>query len=81
MLEDTNKLYKKGKKTINELLLEKAYEDVKETLKKQDINIDDVDEDEVETMVADRLKEIKSQAKGFTIGTVATIAFSLFTGF
>lgn len=74
------KLYEDGKQSLETLLRERAYTEVKEQLDKKSINIEDVNDEDIEILVSERVKDMKNGIKGFSIGTAVAIAFSLLTG-
>jgi len=80
MLEETQNVYKKSKKSLETLLREKAYLDVKANLKSKDINIEDISDEDLETLVAAKTKDIKNGIKGFSVGAAFSIALSLLIG-
>jgi len=73
-------LYKKGKQSLETLLREKAYNDVKDTLNDKGINIDEVSDEDVETLVSAKVDDMMNGIKGFSVGTAFAIAISLLTG-
>jgi len=77
MLED---IYEDGKKSLNILLKEKAYDEVKELLKEKGIDINDVSDDDIEVLVAQKVKDMENGLKGFGIGAAFTLALSILTG-
>jgi len=73
-------LYTKGKKSLETILREKAYDDVKGVLQEKGISIDDVSDEDVEALVSAKTDDMMSTIKGFGIGTAFTLALSLLTG-
>ena len=53
MLEE---LYDKSKKSLETILREKAYDEVKDALKEKGINIEDVSDEDIEVLVAEKVK-------------------------
>ena len=80
MLDKTKEVYKDGKKSLEALLREKAYADVEENLKEKGINIDDVSDEDIETLVAAKTKDMISNLKGFGWGSAFAFALSAFVG-
>jgi len=80
MIEKAEKIYEDGKKSLESLLREKAYAEVQESLKEKNINIDDVSEIDIETLVAAKTQDMMNGIKGFGVGTAFAIAISLITG-
>ena len=80
MIDTTKKIYTDGKKSLETLLREKAYAEVEENLEDKGINIDDVSDEDIETMVAAKTKDMMNGIKGFGVGTAFVMAISLLTG-
>ena len=80
MIEKAEKVYENGKKSLESLLREKAYSEVQESLKERGIDIDDVSEEDIETLVAAKTKDMKNGIKGFGVGAAFAIAISVLTG-
>ena len=80
MIEQVEKVYESGKKSLESLLREKAYSDVKEHLIEQGIDIEDVSDEDIESLVAAKAEDILNGIKGFGVGTAFAIAISLLTG-
>lgn len=80
MLKKTKKIYIDSKKSLDSLLREKAYSEVEENLQDKGIDIDDVSEEDVETLVAAKTKDMMNGIKGFGVGTAFMMAISLLTG-
>ena len=80
MIDTTKKIYTDGKKSLETLLREKAYTEVKDDLQEKGINIDDVNEEDIETLVAAKTKDMMNGIKGFGVGSAFAIAISLLTG-
>lgn len=80
MIEKAESIYKSTKKSLDALLREKAYTDVKEHLEKKGIDINNVNDEDIETLVAAKVKDMKNGIKGFGVGTAFTIAISLMIG-
>jgi len=80
MLNAATTLLNEGKKSLDTLLREKAYSDVAENLSDKGIEIKDVNDIDIETLVADREKEIQNSIKDFTKGGLVTLVLSLMLG-
>jgi len=77
MLEE---LYDKSKKSLETILREKAYDEVKDALKEKGISIEDVSDEDVETLVAEKVKLMQTGLKGVGAGLAIGAALSLLTG-
>jgi len=77
MIETVEKAYSQGKKSLDEMLREKAYSEVKELLQEKGIDINDVSDADIESLVADKVKDTQNMLKGAGIATAFSIAFSL----
>lgn len=80
MIEKAEMIYKDGKKSLETLLREKAYSEVEESLNERGINIENVSEEDVETLVAAKTQDMMNGIKGFGVGAAFAIAISLLTG-
>lgn len=80
MIQKIDKTYQDGKKSLETLLREKAYDDVAEHLKEQGINIEDVSDEDVETLVAAKTNDMKNGLKGFGAGAAITLVLSALLG-
>lgn len=80
MIEKVETIYEDGKKSLESLLREKAYSEVQESLKEKNINIEDVSEIDIETLVAAKTQDMMNGIKGFATGTAFAIAISMLTG-
>ena len=70
-----------GKKSLETLLREKAYEDVTSTLKAEGIDIAQVSEEDIETLVAEKTKDLTNTLKGVAIGSLGAVVLSAVLGF
>jgi len=70
-----------GKKSLETLLREKAYEEVATSLKNEGIDIAAVSDEDIEALVAGKVKEMSSTLKGVAIGSVGVIVLSAILGF
>jgi hypothetical protein len=70
-----------GKKSLEALLREKAYEEVATSLKNEGIDIAAVSDEDIEALVAEKVKDMSSTLKGVAIGSVGAIVLSAVLGF
>ena len=70
----------KGKKSLETLLREKAYSDISENLEENGIAIDDVSDTDIEALVADRVKDMRSGLKSFAVGGAVALLISSMIG-
>jgi len=80
MKEKVEAIYEDGKKSLELLLREKAYSQVEERLKEKNINIDDVSEEDIESLVAAKTKDMKNDLLGIGKGVAFATALFLLTG-
>ena len=80
MINQVEKIYTSSKKSLESLLHEKAYSDVQESLEEKGININDVNDEDIETLVAAKAQDMMNGIKGFTVGTAFALALSLLMG-
>jgi DNA uptake protein ComE-like DNA-binding protein len=80
MIDTTKELYEDTKKSLESLLHEKAYSDVQESLEEKGININDVSDEDIETLVAAKAQDMMNGIKGFSVGTAFALALSLLMG-
>lgn len=80
MFDKVDNVYQSGKKSLESLLREKAYRNVEATLKEKDIDINDVSDEDIETLVAAKTEDMMNGIKGFGVGTAFAVAVSLVTG-
>jgi len=80
MLDKAQELYEDGKKSLETLLREKAYKDVKASLEEKGIDINTVSDEDVESLVAAKTQDMMNGIKGFGVGTAFAVAISLVTG-
>lgn len=71
----------KGKKSLDTLLREKAYEEVMESLKAEGIDPSQVSDEDIEILVAQKSEDMKSTLKGVAIGSVGALILSSVLGF
>lgn len=70
-----------GKKSLDTLLREKAYEEVMESLKAEGIDPSQVSDEDIEILVAQKGEDMKSTLKGVAIGSVGALILSSVLGF
>lgn len=80
MVDATQTLYAQGKKSLDSLLREKAYAEVKSNLEDKGIDINDVSDEDIETLVASQASEMKNTLKSFSVGVALSGAVSLLSG-
>jgi len=80
MTRNITSLVDEGKKNLDTLLREKAYEEVSQKLAAAGIDIDVVSDEEVEALVDARVKEMMNGIKGFAAGTVLALLISSIVG-
>lgn len=80
MIEKAEKIYSSGKKSLESLLREKAYTETQEYLEKKGIDINDVSDEDIETLVSAKTKDMMNTIKGFGVGAAFAIAISLVIG-
>ncbi len=73
-------LLDEGKKSLDALLRESAYEEVKAVIEERGIDIDTLTDAEVETLVAARVEEKRNGIKGFATGAVLALLLSTLLG-
>lgn len=59
----------KGKKSLDEILRNKAFEDIVQHLKEQNIDINEIAESDLEELIAAKVTDMNSQLKGFAAGS------------
>jgi len=80
MVEETKKVYEQTKKSLDSLLREKAYSEVKEVLQSKGIDINDVSDTDIESLVAAKVEDMITAIKGFGVGAAFTITLSFLIG-
>ena len=81
MINNVETMIDHGKKSLETLFREKAYEEVRELLKEQGIDMEDVSDVDVEALVAERVKEKKDGMKNMAIGGAFALLLSSVIGF
>ena len=81
MVKDAFDMIDNGKKSLETLLREKAYEQVKERLLREGIEIDSVSEEDIEALVQARVDDMNSTLKGVAYGSALTFIVSSIVGF
>ncbi len=81
MTHTATTLLDEGKKSLNVLLREKAYNEVVEKLSDEGIDIKNVADEDVEALVAARVDDMMNGIKGFAAGTAFALLFSAVVGF
>ena len=80
MIETTKELINDGKKSLETLLREKAYTEVSVTLSEKGIDINNVSDEDIESLVAAKADDMMNGIKGFAKGTVFALLISAITG-
>ena len=73
-------IFEEGKKSLDTLLREKAYSDISAKLEENSININDVSDADIEALVAERVKEMRSGLKSFAVGGAVALLISSLIG-
>jgi len=81
MINSAESIIDQGKKSLETLLREKAYEEVREVLNEQGIAIESVSDTDVEALVAERVKEKRDGMKNMAIGGAFALLLSSVIGF
>ncbi len=80
MLHTTTTLLNEGKKSLETLLREKAYDDIAEKLEENGIDINDVSDADIEALVAERVNEMRNGIKHFAVGGAVALLISSLIG-
>jgi len=64
--------------SLNKILREKAYEEVKEMLQKQDIDIEKISKEDLEALVNEKVQIKEGELKGIGIGIGLSVLVSIF---
>jgi len=76
-----NDMINTGKKSLSQLLREKALDEVREQLEDRGIDIDQVDPVDIEEMVAQKVLQYNSTIKGVAVGGALAILVESLFGF
>lgn len=60
----------KGKQSLESILRNKAFDDVKESLAEKGIDIHDIEDSDLEELVASKVSEMNNSLKGFAAGSL-----------
>lgn len=63
----------KGRESLDSVLRKKAFNDVAESLAEQGIDINDIEDGDLEALVASKVSDMNTGLKGFTLGGVAML--------
>ncbi len=80
MLEDVEKVYESGKKSLESLVRERAYVEVKAVLAEKGIDVNKVNNEDIEVLVAAKVEDMQNVLKGVGAGIIFSLAISLLTG-
>ena len=80
MIGAVEKVYDKGKKSLESFLREKAYTRVLDRLKEKGIDIHDISDEDVESLVASKIEDMENEIKGLGKGVALSIVLFLLTG-
>jgi nicotinamide riboside kinase len=80
MIERVEKIYDDGKRSLESLLREKAYNEVKEVLEEKGIDIQNVADEDIETLVSAKVQDSMQAFKGVVVGGAFAFALSYFLG-
>ncbi len=80
MVNSATTFLDEGKKSLDTLLREKAYDEVAQKLEKEGISIDDVTDADIEALVAARADEMMNGIKGFVVGSAFALLLSAVIG-
>ena len=81
MIHKTTTLLDEGKKSLDALLREKAYAEVVERLATEGILVEEVNDADVEALVAARVNEMMGGIKNFAAGGAFALLLSSIIGF
>ena len=80
IMHTTKTLFNEGKKSLETLLREKAYDDIAEKLKENGIDINEVSDTDIEALVAERVNEMQKGLKSFAVGGAVGLLISSIIG-
>lgn len=81
MINTATTLLDEGKKSLDTLLREKAYEEVMEKLQDEGINAAEVKDEDIEALVAARVHDKMNGIKNFAAGTAFALLLTSIIGF
>lgn len=80
-MNSTSTLLDEGKKSLDALLREKAYDEVVEKLRQEGISVENVKDEDIEALIAARVSDMMNSIKGFAAGTAFALLFIAVVGF
>ena len=80
MIQKAENVYHNGKKSLDTLLREQSFKEVRAVLKEKNIDIEDVSDEDVEKLVAAKIDDKMKAIKGFAKGAAFALVLSLITG-
>ena len=80
MVATAGKMYENTKQSLESLLREKAFAEVKEVLEEKGIDINDVSDPDIESLVGAKVEDMMTGIKGFGKGAAFALVISLLTG-
>jgi len=80
MVATAEKMYDSTKQSLESLLREKAFAEVKEVLEEKGIDINDVSDPDIESLVGAKVEDMMTGIKGFGKGAAFALVISLLTG-
>lgn len=80
MRASVENLYDNGKSSLESLLREKAYSEVKQFLEDKSIDISKISDEDIENLVAAKAQDMMTSIKSFGVGAAFSIAITLVTG-
>jgi fructose-1,6-bisphosphatase/sedoheptulose 1,7-bisphosphatase-like protein len=81
MMNRTSTLLDEGKKSLNALLREKAYDEVVEKFRQEGIAVKNVNDEDIEALVAAKVNDMMNGIKSFAAGTAFALLFTAVVGF
>jgi len=63
MIEQVEKIYEDGKRSLESVLREKAYEEVRDILSEKGIDINDVSDEDIESLVSAKVQDTMQSTK------------------
>ena len=80
MIERAENIYNDSKQSLESLLRKKSFSEVTEELEYRGIDINDVSDIDIESLVAAKVEDMMQGIKGFGKGAAFAIVISLLTG-